>query len=127
MGDVAPTLQTRPRGRDFLPRGTGIVTRRPLVLQLRQLRSTGPTAELHVDGHWDASHQMPLAMVTPGEFMKLQQGVKEDDYLGGLHLTCQIPIVSPYGLMMLNIFLAGWVAAFHLAGAFSVDSLTTFL
>lgn len=28
-------------GRDFLPRGTGIVTRRPLVLQLRQLRSTG--------------------------------------------------------------------------------------
>lgn len=28
-------------GRDFLPRGTGIVTRRPLVIQLRQLKSTG--------------------------------------------------------------------------------------
>ncbi|KAI0311500.1 Dynamin central region-domain-containing protein [Amylostereum chailletii] len=31
-------------GRDFLPRGTGIVTRRPLVLQLIQRAATAPTA-----------------------------------------------------------------------------------
>lgn len=34
-------------GRDFLPRGAGIVTRRPLVLQLHNIRkTTGPQSEV---------------------------------------------------------------------------------
>lgn len=33
-------------GRDFLPRGSGIVTRRPLVLQLINRTSTKPASEV---------------------------------------------------------------------------------
>lgn len=34
-------------GRDFLPRGTGIVTRRPLILQLVNIPSNGPPKSAH--------------------------------------------------------------------------------
>ncbi|CAE7230638.1 dnm1l [Symbiodinium pilosum] len=37
-------------GRDFLPRGTGIVTRRPLILQLQQVRQAG--AEHQAQSEW---------------------------------------------------------------------------
>ncbi|KAF9424981.1 vacuolar protein sorting-associated protein 1, partial [Podila epigama] len=62
-------------GRDFLPRGTGIVTRRPLVLQLinRPAPTAATTAEDDKDG--DAKKE-PEEW---GEFLH-QPGVKYTDF-----------------------------------------------
>lgn len=37
-------------GRDFLPRGTGIVTRRPLVLQLVHVQKDDVESRIQADG-----------------------------------------------------------------------------
>src|ERR1700753_1264687 len=55
-------------GRDFLPRGSGIVTRRPLILQLINVPTDDPEANAsapinpsstHVAGEWAEFHHVP--------------------------------------------------------------------
>jgi dynamin 1-like protein len=53
-------------GRDFLPRGTGIVTRRPLVLQLIHVPPPNPSVTPAQGSQGSAAQQPPLEW---GEFL----------------------------------------------------------
>jgi dynamin 1-like protein len=53
-------------GRDFLPRGTGIVTRRPLVLQLINIPGNENEAEPSAESTGNASPPQPVEF---GEFL----------------------------------------------------------
>ncbi|EEA22283.1 hypothetical protein EYB25_006493 [Talaromyces marneffei] len=46
-------------GRDFLPRGSGIVTRRPLILQLINVSDEEDDSSLAAPGEWAEFHHLP--------------------------------------------------------------------
>lgn len=47
-------------GRDFLPRGTGIVTRCPLILQLIQIEEKDSRDKSEEEGKFRAGHYVPF-------------------------------------------------------------------
>lgn len=52
-------------GRDFLPRGSGIVTRRPLVLQLNNIPATGESSskgDVNQGGAYIAHETAPITL-----------------------------------------------------------------
>lgn len=116
-------------GRDFLPRGTGIVTRRPLVLQLINRREatpdTGSTAKLIEDDEQVPSEQKNETNKHEwGEFLHLQgqkfydfneirnEIVKETDAKTGKNLgispePINLRIYSPHVLTLTLVDLPG--------------------
>lgn len=62
-------------GRDFLPRGSGIVTRCPLVLQLKQLKDS-PTAS--TDEKAQARNAKLAGLEEYGEFLHLKDQIFTD-------------------------------------------------
>lgn len=112
-------------GRSFLPRGTGIVTRRPLVLQLYNTRATGEPADDESFENVDPNHTGSMdSQAEWGEFLHLpgrkfhnfsqirQEIVKETDRLTGSNKgisndPIQLKIFSPRVLALTLVDLPG--------------------
>lgn len=74
-------------GRDFLPRGSGIVTRRPLVLQLRKLPNIPPPAG--VAAEWGEFLHRPNVRFT--DFNQIRDEIAaETDRLTGSIFNCSV-------------------------------------
>jgi len=68
-------------GRDFLPRGTGIVTRRPLVLQLVRTAADGDTASATDEG---ATVEWGEFLHAPGRRFTSFEAIRAEIDLAGL-------------------------------------------
>ncbi|KAJ3396856.1 vacuolar protein sorting-associated protein 1 [Lobulomyces angularis] len=78
-------------GKDFLPRGTGIVTRRPLVLQLvnRPSTKTVPEPLIDVDSKKSSGSGDSIANMANAKPMPHRQEENEDEWGEFLHLPGQ--------------------------------------
>ena len=69
-------------GRDFLPRGSGIVTRRPLILQLINVPTDDDTPEAHTSAavatqpEWAEFHHLPNRRFT--EFQDVKREIENE-------------------------------------------------
>ncbi|EEB07297.2 dynamin family protein Vps1 [Schizosaccharomyces japonicus yFS275] len=108
-------------GRDFLPRGTGIVTRRPLVLQLinRQItpKEKGPENEIEEDENGNNKEEWGEFLHLPGQkfydFNKIREEiVRETEAKTGRNVgisaaPINLRIYSPYVLTLTLVDLPG--------------------
>eukprot|EP00811_Abedinium_folium_P000610 NODE_1055_length_2630_cov_11.405114.p1 GENE.NODE_1055_length_2630_cov_11.405114~~NODE_1055_length_2630_cov_11.405114.p1 ORF type:complete len:844 (-),score=224.54 NODE_1055_length_2630_cov_11.405114:99-2411(-) len=94
-------------GRDFLPRGTGIVTRRPLVLQLRTLRSDSGT----VPNEWAEFSHKPGKKMTDFNAVRSEIEAETDRVCGTNKCVSEEPIFlhvfSPNVLDLMLVDLPG--------------------
>jgi len=99
-------------GRDFLPRGSGIVTRRPLILQLIHLPPEVKSNENNQDGpEWGEFQHKPNEMFY--DFDKIREEIeRETDRLTGKNkgisdVPIMLKVYSPYVLNLSLVDLPG--------------------
>ncbi|CAI5745459.1 unnamed protein product [Peronospora destructor] len=98
-------------GKDFLPRGSGIVTRRPLILQLYNSSSSVPAEDQAEFEEWGEFLHMPGQKFT--DFNEIRQEIeKETDRLTGKNKgisnkSINLKIFSPHVLNLTLVDLPG--------------------
>lgn len=98
-------------GRDFLPRGSGVVTRRPLILQLYSIAGSGPSREGAAGDEWGEFLHIPGQKFYDFEEIRAEIQRETDRVTGknkGIsNKSINLKIFSPYVLNLTLVDLPG--------------------